>query len=142
LKIWKKVYINIVRLTRENGRNRWQIANFTNSPARSEFFTPKAAFWKAWMEHKVITDQIKEEKNWKNWIGVVSFEYREREGNDLPETWENLKFECFPANPSQILPTFCHGTKVKPLKIWEKKTTKFIVRLTGRKEEKSCFAKK
>ena len=55
-------------------------------------------------------------KNWENWIGVVSFEYREkgREGfaRDLGKK------------------TFCHGNKVKPWK-FERKITKFIVRLTG-----------
>ena len=51
----------------------------------------------------------------------------------------NKELEWFPSNPSQILPTFCHGTKVKPWK-FEKKITKIIVRLTrgrkkGRKKE-------
>ena len=53
------------------------------------------------------------------------------------------KLEWFPANPSQILPTFCHGNKVKPWK-FEKELPKlsFVWRERGRKEEKSCFAKK
>ena len=54
-----------------------------------------------------------------NWCRIVQIQGKGREGfaRDLGKKRENLKFECFPANPSQILPTFCHGTKVKPLKI-------------------------
>ena len=49
-------------------------------------------------------------------------------------------FEGFPANPSQILPTFCHGNEVKPWK-FEKKISKVIVRLTGgrKKGRKKLF---
>ena len=70
------------------------------------------------MEHKVITDQIKEEKIEKK-IELVSYRSNTGKGKGriCQKEGENLKFECFPANPSQILPTFCHGTKVKPLKI-------------------------
>ena len=39
-------------------------------------------------------------------FGVISFVYREREEKDLRYTYDR-HFE-------QILPTFCHGTKVKP----------------------------
>ena len=53
-----------------------------------------------------------------------------------------VKSEWFPANPSPILPTFCHGTKVKPWK-FEKKIPRlsFVWRERGTKEETSCFAK-
>ena len=51
-----------------------------------------------------------------------------------------VKFEWFPANPSPILPTFCHGTKVKPWK-FEKKKIPLLSFVRGRKEETSCFAK-
>ena len=54
---------------------------------------------------------------------------------EIAKKWRNLKIWVI---SSQILPTFCHGNKVKPWK-FEKKITKMIVRLTferGRKEEK------
>ena len=51
-------------------------------------------------------------------FGAISFELGEGEGKNLTEIQANRgeigKLEGFPANPSQILPTFCHGTKVKP----------------------------
>ena len=51
----------------------------------------------------------------------------------------------FPANPSQIPPTFRHGNKVKAWKFEKKKkipNLSFVWRERGRKEEKSGFAKK
>ena len=56
---------------------------------------------------------------------------------NLKNWWISKKTKEF----EEILPTFCHGTKVKPCKIWKKEIYKLIVRLTGRKEEKSCFCK-
>ena len=49
------------------------------------FFTPKVAFWKAWMKKKVIADQIEEEKIEK--IELVSYRSNagKREGKDLQE---------------------------------------------------------
>ena len=44
------------------GNTRWQLANFDNFWLRAVFFTPKVAFWKAWMKNKVFGNQIKEEK--------------------------------------------------------------------------------
>jgi hypothetical protein len=78
-----------------------------------------------------------------NWCRIVRIQGKGREGfaRDLGKKRENLKFECFPANPSQILPTFCHGTKVKPLKIGEKKNYQ-IYRSIDRKEgRKKLFCK-
>ena len=46
----------------------------------------------------------------------------------------SVNFEWFPANPSQILPAFCHGNEVKPWK-FEKKITKIIVRLTRERKK-------
>ena len=68
-----------------------------------------------------------------------------REGfeRDVGKKRKNLKLEWFPASPSQILPTFCHGNEVKPWK-FEKKITKiisFVWREGGRKEEKSLTNK-
>ena len=58
--------------------------------------------------------------------------------NSLRWSLDNLKIWKISKRKTQefeeILPTFCHGTKVKPWKIW-KKITKIIVRLTrGRKK--------
>ena len=53
---------------------------------------------------------IKNRPNQRGEIRNLSFEYREREGKN----WREI--EGFPANPSQILPTFCHGNEVKPWK--------------------------
>ena len=79
---------------------------------------------------------IKNRPNQRGEIRNLSFEYREREGKNWREIQakrgEIWKFEGFPANPSKILPTFCHGNKVKPLKIW-KKLTEIIVGLTDLK---------
>ena len=74
-----------------------------------------------------ICGNLKEEK-----IEKLSFGFRKK------KDWnDGVKFEHL-SDFQQILPTFCHGTKVKPWK-FEKKITKMIVRLTferGRKEEK------
>ena len=88
----------------------------------------KVAFWKACMKNKVFGNQITEEK-----LEIfASVPYRSFTGRGKKRIWEfyNRHFE-------QILPTFCHGTKVKPWK-FEEKIYKFIVRLTGgrRKERK------
>ena len=72
-------------------------------------------------------------------FGAISFEYREREGKNLREIQakrgEIGKLEGLPANPSQILPTFCHGTKVKPWKIW-RKNLQIYRSFDGREEER------
>ena len=70
------------------------------------------------MKNKVFGDQIKEEK-----LEIfASVPYRSIRGEGKERICERYrqkeekleKLEGFPANPSQILPTFCHGTKVKP----------------------------
>ena len=82
-------------------------------------------------------------KPWKfeKKIPNLSFDWQEgrkKKGlfcKEIAKKWRNLKIWVI---SSQILPTFCHGNKVKPWK-FEKKITKMIVRLTferGRKEEK------
>ena len=53
-------------------------------------------------------------------FGVISFEYRERKKKEIP--WKIANFDNL-ANPSPILPTFCHGNEVKPRKFernWQK----------------------
>ena len=74
-------------------------------------------------------------------FGAISFEGKERICERYrPKGGEIGKLEGFPANPSQILPTFCHGTKVKPWKIWRKNLQiyrSFDGREEERKEEKS-----
>ena len=63
--------------------------NFTDFWARAVFFTPKVAFWKAWMKNKVIADQMEEEKIEK--IELVS--YRSNTGKGKGRIWERSYFE-------------------------------------------------
>ena len=60
--------------------------------------------------------------------------YRSNTGRGKKRIWYMMG--SFWANPSPILPTFCHGNEVKPWK-FEKKLTKIIVRLT--REWKNFF---
>ena len=76
-----------------------------------------------WMKYQVIGNQIKEEKNLifalNRYIAMKEGE-KERGKN----SWNHVlsvNFEWFPANPSQILPTFCQDNKVKPWKFERKK---------------------
>ena len=57
---------------------------------------------------------------------------------EIATKWRNLKIWVI---SSQIPPTFCHGTKVKPWK-FEKKIPNLSFVWRERKKEKSCFAKK
>jgi hypothetical protein len=49
-------------------------------------------------------------------IGRLTFERGRKQEKKLNNQTNKAKFR-FPANQSQLLPPFCHGNKVKPLKI-------------------------
>ena len=78
-----------------------------------------------WMKYQVIGNQIKEEKFEICIKSVYGYERRrERKEKKKKKSWNHVvsvNFEWFPANPSQILPTFCQDNKVKPWKFERKK---------------------
>ena len=74
---------------------------------------------------------------------IVRLTGRKKKGlfcKEIAKKWRNLKIWVI--SSSQILPTFCHGNKVKPWK-FKKRNTKFIVCLTRKrkKRRKKLFCK-
>ena len=121
--------------------NRWKSANFDNFWLRAVLFTPKVAFWKAWMKNKVFGNQIKEEK-----LEIfASVPYRSNTGKGKERIWEryrqkeekleNLRdFQQIQVKFYQLFATVLRWSLEK----FEEKIYKYIVRLTGgrRKERK------
>ena len=122
---------------KKSRENRWKIANFDNFCPTAVFFTPKVAFWKAWMKTKVFGNQIKEEK-----LEIfISVPYRSNKGKGKERIWQRYRqTEEKLDNLSDFQQIQAKFYQLENLK---KKLPKlsFVWRERGRKEETSCFAK-
>ena len=100
---WRKICQTYVS-SLTNKQNEWNVKWWETKSKRKNL--------KFALNRYIAMKEGKEEKK-NSWNHVIS-----------------VNFEWFPANPSQILPTFCQDNKVKPWK-FEKRITKIIVRLMG-----------
>ena len=112
---------SVYRYERKKGKTR-EITSFLSILSDFQQIQVKFYWWsnevKPWKFEKKITKII------------VRLTRERKKGRRNP-----VEFEWFPANPSQILPTFCHGTKVKPWKIW-RKNLQIYRSFDGREEER------
>ena len=86
-------------------------------------------------------NKVKPLKIWKKITKSIVRLTRERKEGRKKKLFckEIYRWRWFPANPSQIPPTFCHGNKVKPWEIWKKNYQ--IYRSFDEKGRKKLFCK-